>query len=203
MVQYRQLEAYDVYKDVYDDERILDQRIHLLRLWLRLLLRRRSCAGSSRHAESIIHSRQGIKSVGFQPHALFVYVMPGQTGGAMTLRGIRGATTASANSRDAILSATVELMRALIEANRLTAGEVPSVYLTTTPDLTAAFAGEAVRTLGWGEVAVLDAQAPAIAGDVPHCIRVLIHWDTDHAHSEIRHIYLRGARVLRPDRAGD
>lgn len=121
----------------------------------------------------------------------------------MVVRGIRGATTASANTRDAILSATSELLSALIQANRLSADEVPSVYLTATPDLDAAFPGEAVRALGWGNVAVLDAQAPAVVDDVPHCIRVLVHWNTDLAQNEIRHIYLRGARGLRPDRAGD
>ena len=119
----------------------------------------------------------------------------------MVVRGIRGATTAGDNTRDAILSATAELLSALIQANKLCADEVPSVYLTATPDLDAAFPGEAVRALGWGNVAVLDAQAPAIVGDVPYCIRVLIHRNTDQVQSEIKHVYLRGARRLRPDRA--
>ena len=119
----------------------------------------------------------------------------------MVVRGIRGATTADANTRDAILSATSELLSALIQANKLSADEVSSVYLTATHDLDAAFPGEAVRALGWGTVAVLDAQAPAIVGDVPHCIRVLIHWNTNQAQNEIKHVYLRGARRLRPDRA--
>jgi chorismate mutase len=119
----------------------------------------------------------------------------------MALRGIRGATTARDNTREAILDATRELMDALIEENCLCASDIASIYFTVTPDLDAAFPALAVRLLGWGEVAVLDAQAPPVAHDVPRCIRVLIHWNTDRAVDEIRHVYLHEARGLRPDRA--
>ena len=120
----------------------------------------------------------------------------------MPLRGIRGATTASANTRDAILEATRELLDALIRANDLRANDVASVYFTLTPDLDAAFPAAAVRGLGWQDVAALDAQAPRVMNDVPRCIRVLIHWNTEAALQDIRHVYLQGAQTLRPDRAG-
>jgi chorismate mutase len=120
----------------------------------------------------------------------------------LPLRGIRGATTASANTRDAILEATRELLDALIRANDLRANDIASVYFTLTPDLDAAFPAAAVRGLGWQDVAALDAQAPRVMNDVPRCIRVLIHWNTDGAHQDIRHVYLQGAQALRPDRAG-
>ena len=99
----------------------------------------------------------------------------------MPLRGIRGATTASANTRDAILEATRELLDALVRANDLRANDVASIYFTVTPDLDAAFPAAAVRGLGWQEVAALDAPAPRVMNDVPRCIRVLIHWNTDAA----------------------
>lgn len=121
----------------------------------------------------------------------------------MFVRGIRGATTAHSNTRDAILAATQELLAALIEANGLHAADVASIYFTITPDLNAAFPAMAVRALGWNDVAALDAQSPHVPGDVPRCIRVLIHWNTDRADHEIRHVYLGDARGLRPDRAGD
>jgi len=120
----------------------------------------------------------------------------------LPLRGIRGATTASANTRDAILEATRELLDALIRANDLRANDVASVYFTLTPDLDAAFPAAAVRGLGWQDVAALDAQAPRVMNDVPRCIRVLIHWNTEAALQDIRHVYLQGAQTLRPDRAG-
>ncbi len=119
----------------------------------------------------------------------------------MPVRGIRGATTASANSREAILDATRELLTAIVEANQLHLDDVVSVTFTMTPDLDAAFPARAARDLGWDDAALLDAQAPRVTGDLPRCIRVLIHWNTTRAADEIQHVYLRDARQLRPDRA--
>ena len=119
----------------------------------------------------------------------------------MSLRGIRGATTSSANTRDAILDATRELLDALVRANNLRMDDVASIYFTVTPDLDAAFPAAAVRGLGWPEVAALDAQAPRVMNDVPRCIRVLIHWNTEASLQDVRHVYLQGAQALRPDRA--
>ncbi len=117
----------------------------------------------------------------------------------MPLRGIRGATTAHANTRDAILDATRELLDALVRANQLDSADIASVYFTMTPDLDAAFPARAARDLGWNYVALLDAQAPRVANDLPRCIRVLVHWNTDRAPNEIHHVYLHEARQLRPD----
>lgn len=117
----------------------------------------------------------------------------------MAVRGIRGATTASANTRDAILAATHELLDALIRANQIEMADVASIYFTMTPDLDAAFPAAAAREMGWTNIALLDAQAPRVSNDIARCIRVLIHWNTDRAHNELRHVYLHGARRLRPD----
>jgi chorismate mutase len=121
-------------------------------------------------------------------------------GFALAIRGIRGATTADANTREAILGATRELLTALVGANNLQTSDIASVSFTMTPDLDAAFPAAAARGLGWDDIALLDAQAPRVRGDLARCIRVLIHWNTDRAAAEIKHIYLRGARQLRPDR---
>ncbi len=119
----------------------------------------------------------------------------------MPLRGIRGATTATANTREEILEATCELLEVLVRANCLREDDVASLYFTVTPDLNAAFPAAAARLMGWSQVALLDAVAPCIADDLPRCIRVLIHWNTDAASIEIQHVYLREAQRLRPDRA--
>ena len=117
----------------------------------------------------------------------------------MALRGIRGATTATENTRDAILDATRELIDAIIRANDLRADDIASAIFTVTADLDAAFPAAAARQLGWTQTALLDMTAPRIANDLARCIRVLIHWNTDRAANEITHIYLRDARKLRPD----
>jgi chorismate mutase len=118
----------------------------------------------------------------------------------MPVRGIRGATTANDNSREAILEATRELLAELIRANDLHEPDIASAYFTVTSDLDAAFPARAARDLGWTSTALLDAQAPRVANDLARCIRVLIHWNTDKSMDDIQHIYLRDARTLRPDR---
>ncbi len=115
--------------------------------------------------------------------------------------GIRAAITAEDNTAEAILSATRELLTAIVEANDLRPGDVASAIFTATPDLTAAFPAQAARELGWTEVALLDAQEIAVPGSLARCIRVLIHWNTDRPRDEVVHVYLRGAASLRPDRA--
>jgi chorismate mutase len=119
----------------------------------------------------------------------------------MALRGIRGATTASANTREAILDATRELLEVIVRENDLRSADIASIFFTLTSDLDAAFPARAARDLGWNDAALLDAQAPAVDGDLPRCIRVLIHWNTARAAHEIKHVYLRDAGKLRPDRA--
>jgi chorismate mutase len=117
----------------------------------------------------------------------------------MACRGIRGATTAEDNSASAILEATRELLEAITAANGLQVEELAAAFFTTTQDLNAAFPARAARDLGWAMVPLLNSQEIAVPGSLPRCIRVLLLWNTDRGQEEIRHVYLRGANVLRPD----
>ncbi len=119
------------------------------------------------------------------------------------MRGIRGATTATANTSDAIVEATEELLRKLIEANQLDVAEVCFAFFTTTQDLNAEFPAFAARRLGWVDVPLLcshdmDVQLPNPRG-VPMCIRILLLYNTDSAQSAMRHVYLRGAQAIKAD----
>jgi chorismate mutase len=120
-------------------------------------------------------------------------------GGAWACRGIRGATTAIANTAEDILEATDELMRTVIELNELDPANVASVIFTTTPDLTATFPALAARDIGWTEVPLMCAHEMAVPGSLQSCVRVMIHVNTNKSAAEIRHVYLKGARVLRPE----
>ncbi len=117
----------------------------------------------------------------------------------MMFRGVRGATTADDNSAEAILSATEELLRKLIEVNNIEEEQVASVIFTTTPDLNAAFPAAAARRVGWHLVALMGAQEINHPDGLPRCVRILIHWNTDRSLSDIRHVYMRGTERLRPD----
>lgn len=119
------------------------------------------------------------------------------------VRGIRGATTVAANERDAIVSATRELLEILVRRNGIEPGDVASVWFTTTSDLDAEFPAFAARRIGWTEVPLICAREIPVTGALARCVRVLIHWNTDLSQAEIGHVFLHGARALRPDWAVD
>jgi len=118
----------------------------------------------------------------------------------MPVRGIRGATCASADSREAILLATRELLMEMLRANEIIEfDEIVSILFTTTPDLTATFPAEAARELGMNLVPLLCASEIAVPGRLPRCVRVLLHVNTEKASRDMLHVYLREAKALRPD----
>ena len=115
-------------------------------------------------------------------------------------RGIRGATTVEANTREEILRATRELLQQIIEANDLRVEDVGSAIFTTTPDLNAEFPAVAARQLGWHDVPLMCGHEMTVPGALDRCVRVLIHWNTPKLQQEIVHVYTKGAVNLRPDR---
>lgn len=121
----------------------------------------------------------------------------------MFVRAIRGATTAEENSPEKITVATKELLVEIIEKNHLDVDEVISVILTSTVDLNSAFPATAARELGWKFVPLMCASEINVPGSLEKCVRVLIHAYTDKKPEDINHIYLNGAKVLRPDLIGD
>ena len=120
-------------------------------------------------------------------------------GNAWTLRALRGATTATANTSEAIGEAVAELIEELVRRNALEGERVLSVTFSVTSDLDACFpAAIARRRDDWGSVALLDCQQMAVAGDLERCIRLLAHaWLP--AEREVAHTSLREAARLRPD----
>jgi chorismate mutase len=127
---------------------------------------------------------------------------PGSSNEAMRLRGIRGATTADANTKEAILEATTELLQALIEQNGLHRDDVASAFFTTTPDLDAEFPALAARLkFGWTHVALMCAHEIDVPGSLPMCVRILLHVNTGKAQDEVKFVYLRGAMALRQEPA--
>ncbi|MFW6184304.1 MAG: chorismate mutase [Chloroflexota bacterium] len=115
-------------------------------------------------------------------------------------RGVRGATTCGENTEEAILAATRELLFTMIQANDIATEDVASAHFTTTMDLNATYPALAARQLGWYDAALLCGHEMDVPGGLPRCIRILIHWNTTKEVEEIKHVYLREARGLRPDR---
>jgi chorismate mutase len=121
----------------------------------------------------------------------------------MPVRGVRGATTAVANTAEAITAATDELLRELIDLNDLDPSEIAFAYFTTTRDLNAEFPAIAARKLGWIEVPMLCGHdmdgPPSNPRGVPMCVRILILYNTPRPQASMRFAYLRGAQAIKAD----
>lgn len=115
-------------------------------------------------------------------------------------RGVRGAITVEDNTREAILEGTRELLSALITLNGIHEADLASAIFTTTQDLNAEYPAVAARQLGWHGAALMCAHEMNVPDGLPKCIRILLMWNTTRRPSEIRHVYLRDAQSLRPDR---
>ena len=120
---------------------------------------------------------------------------------AMKVRGIRGAITVDANESEPIVSATKRLLLEMIARNAVDTEDIASVLFSLTPDLHAVFPALGARELGWIAVPMLHFTEINVPGSLPRVIRVLMHVNTLRSQTEIEHVYLEGATVLRPDLA--
>ncbi|WP_019242022.1 MULTISPECIES: chorismate mutase [Bacillus] len=115
-------------------------------------------------------------------------------------RGVRGATTVVQNNEREIIDHTEELLREMVSKNGIEPETVCSVIISVTEELTATFPAKALRRLeGWTYVPVMCFREIPVENALENCIRIMLHWNTDKGQKEIEHVYLKGAKVLRPD----
>lgn len=119
----------------------------------------------------------------------------------MKIRGIRGAITVDADNPQDIVEATKRLLRAMIEQNEIDLDDIASVLFSLTPDLRTVFPALGAREMGWVHVPMLHFTEIDVPGALPRVIRVLMHVNTARTQANVEHVYLDGARVLRPDLA--
>ena len=121
----------------------------------------------------------------------------------MPVRALRGATTVDDDTPEQITERVKALMAALFERNDLANDDVISLFVTGTPDLRSHHPATAARSFGLPDVPIIGAQEMAVDGTLSHCIRVLLHVDTDRPRHSLRHVFLEGAVALRPDLTDD
>ena len=119
----------------------------------------------------------------------------------MRLRALRGAITVDENSSEAILVATEELVREVMERNGLRPEDMVSCLFTCTSDLDSEFPAVAARRLGLSSVPLLCAREMEVPGAMPRVIRLMLHCYAEEG-TEARHVYLRDAVELRKDLEG-
>ncbi|MVP00035.1 chorismate mutase [Paenibacillus lutrae] len=118
----------------------------------------------------------------------------------MYVRGIRGATTVENNEEGPILSSTLELLDKIVQDNSVNPADISSVFITVTKELTATFPARAIRQMdGWDLVPLMCSIEIDVDNSLPNCIRLMVLVNTEKKQDEIRHVYLKGAKVLRPD----
>jgi chorismate mutase len=111
---------------------------------------------------------------------------------------IRGAIDVATDTAAELSAATIELVRAIHQRNRLDPSGIISAQFTVTPDLRSIFPAKAAREAGWSGVPMLCTLEIDVPGALPRCIRVMLHANVP-TEQPVEHVYLRGAAALRPD----
>lgn len=112
---------------------------------------------------------------------------------------IRGATTVQQNDKQEILRATTEMLKFIEEYNSLDWNDVLQIQFTMTNDLDAVYPAVAARGIGITQAALMCTQELYVKGSLQKCIRCAVLCDVDKKQKEAHHVYLEGAKILRPD----
>lgn len=119
----------------------------------------------------------------------------------MNVRGVRGATMLEKNDATEMNEAVIELLQEILNKNDIKNNDLISIFFTSTKDLDCAFPAAAARKLGLGDVPLICSQEIDVPNAPSKVVRLLMHINTNLNRDEIKHVYLRGAEVLRQDLA--
>ncbi|PDP85669.1 chorismate mutase [Glycomyces fuscus] len=113
------------------------------------------------------------------------------------LRAVRGGTGVGGDTREAIASAVLALVRGVLDRNGLSPDDVECLWFTVTPDLTADVPPLVLREHRLLDVPVLCAAEPVWDGAPTRTVRLMALVRVAPGH-EVRHVYLDGATRDRP-----
>lgn len=119
-----------------------------------------------------------------------------------SVRALRGATRVDADTREQVTERVQTLVTTMLERYGVDHDDLISIVFTATDDIHSMFPAEAARGLGLADVPLLCAQELTIDAKPSHCIRVLIHLNTERSRAELRPVLLEGTEVLRDDLPG-
>lgn len=115
-------------------------------------------------------------------------------------RGIRGAISVENNDIEAIRQATLELLKEILHTNKVDTKDISHVIFTMTKDLNAAFPAKFAReNLNFSQVPMMCYNELDVQNSMPMCLRVLMVVNSSKTQDQIKHIYLKEAKKLRPD----
>ena len=118
----------------------------------------------------------------------------------MKIVAIRGAITVSENTEEAMEKATVKLFKEILQKNNIEPKDIAYINFSATKDLTKSYPAKFIRTtLGITNIPMMCYQEMTVEGALSMCLRVLIVLNTINNNFMPIHVYLDGAKVLRPD----
>ncbi len=115
------------------------------------------------------------------------------------MRIIRGATTIEKDDPRSIQHGTKELLDELFSKNRLETNVVRGIVFSLTSDIHSFSPAKSARIAGYDTIPLFSTLEPDIRGGLPLCIRVMVFTDLQGENDPIKHIYLKGATILRKD----
>ena len=113
---------------------------------------------------------------------------------------IRGATTIEKDEKEQIISAVKEMLDAIFCENNLKSEEVRGFLFSLTTDIHSYHPAKAARECGYDFAPLFAATEPEINGALKLCIRLMLFTELQ-TERKVKHIYQRGAKVLRKDLA--
>ncbi|NBI06596.1 chorismate mutase [Senegalia massiliensis] len=117
----------------------------------------------------------------------------------MRVISIRGAITVEKNTSENILDNTTKLLETIIKKNNIKSKDIISVLFTATSDIDSAYPAKAARQMGLLDCSLLCFQEMYVKDSLSRCIRVLLMLNSIKSQTEVNHIYLKEAKVLRKD----
>ncbi|EYE88392.1 chorismate mutase [Fervidicella metallireducens AeB] len=112
---------------------------------------------------------------------------------------VRGAITVENDTKEEILNATEELLKHILDFNKIEIKDIISVIFSCTKDLKSVYPAEAARKMGILHASLLCLQEMFVEGSMEKCIRILMFVNENKVQSEVQHVFLKEAKKLRPD----
>ena len=110
---------------------------------------------------------------------------------------IRGATTIEKDSQEQIVDAVKELLDEIFAKNALEKDEIRCFVFSLTTDIHSYHPAKAAREAGYDFAPLFAAVEPEIDGGLERCIRLMLF--TERNDKNVKHIYQKGAKILRKD----
>lgn len=117
----------------------------------------------------------------------------------MNIVSVRGAITVVENKREEILKSTQELLMEIEKKNNLNKDNVICILFSSTKDLNAEYPAKAARLLGYTQCSLMCFSEMNVLGSLKKCIRLMLLYQSDLEQKDVNHVYLKGAKILRPD----